>query len=292
MADDLPSIPIMPRLAPLALLLLALHPATPATAQEVIARMGEIRLDLNETRRLVETQPELRDVRELERLVRTELMRRAIAAEARQQGFHERPEVAERMRLAAEQVLATAYMNSIARPPADYPSAELLRQSYEANRQALTQPRRYRLSQIYLAGLDDKVRKQAEVVMRAVRRRGADFAALARQHSAHASSAAAGGDMGWLAEADLIPAMRTAIEGQSRGSIVGPLQGPEGWHILKVEEIRPAGVMPFEDARETLTRNLRLRRASELETIHLEGLLARTPITVNGIALEALLNRP
>jgi peptidylprolyl isomerase len=278
----------MPRHARLVLLVVSLNLAAPAAAREAIARMGDISLDMNEVRLLVEAQPEARDARELERLVRAELLRRGVAAEARKQGYDNTPEVAARMRQAADQVLATAYMNSVARPPAEYPSAELVRQAYEANREALMQPRRYRLSQIYLAGLDDKARKQAEEVMRAVRRRGADFAALARKHSQHATSATRGGDMDWLREAELIPAMREALKDQGKGNILGPLKGAEGWHILKIDDVRQPEVLPFEEAREALTRNLRLRRAAELEAAHLDALLARSPITVNGIALEAL----
>lgn len=280
----------MPRLPLLlaALLLLPLH----ACAREVIARMGEHTLTEAEVRALArELPPGEIGVRELERLVRTEIIRRAVAAEARRQGFDKRPEVAARMEQAASQALVTAFMNDLSRPPEGFPSDEQLRQAYEVNKEALQQPRQYRLSQIYLTGTDEQVRKRAEDLAREARRRNADFAALARKSSQHAPSAGQGGDLGWLAEDNLLPAVREAVEKAGRGDIVGPVKGPEGWHVVRVVERREAQPAPFEQVREGLRNTLRLRRAAELEAAYLDGLLARTPVTVNGIALEELRRR-
>lgn len=179
----------MNRLLPFLFVLITL-PAF-ANPGDVIARMGELSLTRAEVQQLVEANPmEARSLPGLERLVRTEIIRRAVAAEARRQGFDKRPEVAARMEQAARQALVTAYVNDLSRPPESFPSEEQLRQAYEANKAALQTPRQYRLSQIYLAGTDDAVRKRAEDLAREVRRRGADFAAVARRASQHAPSAA------------------------------------------------------------------------------------------------------
>lgn len=263
-----------------------------ANPHDIVARMGEVSLTRAEVQQLAETNPaDARSATGLERLVRTEIIRRAVAAEARRQGFDKRPEVATRMEQAARQALVTAYVNDLSRPPEDFPSAEQLRQAYEANKAALQTPRQYRLSQIYLAGSDEQVRKRAEDLLREVRRRGSDFAAVARRASQHTPSAAQGGDMGWLAEAELQPAVREAVEKAGKGDIVGPVKGPEGWHILRVVERKEPQTAPFDQVREGLRNTLRLRRAAELEAAYLDGLLARTPITVNGIALEEMRRR-
>ena len=263
-----------------------------ANPAEVIVRMGDLSLTRAEVQQLADANPaEARSAVALERLVRTEIIRRAVAAEARRQGFDKRPEVAARMEQAARQALVTAYVNDLSRPPETFPSEEQLRQAYEANKAALQTPRQYRLSQIYVAGTDDTARKRAEDLAREVRRRGADFAAVARRASQHAASAAQGGDMGWLAEADLQPAVREAVEKASKGDIVGPVQGPEGWHVLRVADRKEPEAASFEQVRDSLRNTLRLRRAAEIEAAYLDGLLARTPVTVNGIALEEMRRR-
>lgn len=273
-----------------ALLILALAQAPLLAAdRDVVARMGELALTEADIRALVrELPPGDIPARDLEKLARTELIRRAVAAEARRQGFDKKPGIAARMERAAEQALVTGYMNGIAQPPADYPSAELLKQAYEANKEALALPARLRLSQIYLAGSDDKTRKQAEELYKDARRKGADFAAIARRTSRHAASAAKGGDMGWLAESDLAPAFRQALAGLAVGDVSAQVAGAEGFHILKVTERKAAEVQPFDKVGDALARNLRLRKAAEIEQAYLDALLARTPLAVNGIALEAL----
>lgn len=263
-----------------------------ANPNEIIARMGEVSLTRAEVQQIVEANPvEARSVAGLERLVRTEVIRRAVANEARRQGFDKRPEVVARMEQAARQALVTAFMNEQSRPPESYPSEEQLRQAYEANKDVLRLPRQYRLSQIYLSGTDENVRKRAEDLAREARRRSSDFAAIARRASQHAASASEGGDMGWLAESDLQPAVREVVEKANKGDIVGPVKGPEGWHILRVVDRKEPEIAPYEQVRESLRNTLRLRRAAEIEAIYLDGLLARTPLTVNGIALEELRRR-
>jgi peptidylprolyl isomerase len=263
-----------------------------ANPTDIIARMGDLTLTRAEVQQLADTNPvEARNAAGLERLVRTEIIRRAVAAEARRQGFDKRPEVMARMEQAARQALVTAYVNDLSRPPETFPSEEQLRQAYEANKAALQTPRQYRLSQIYVAGSDEAARKRAEDLAREVRRRGSDFVAVARRASQHAPSAAQGGDMGWLAEADLLPAVREAVEKAAKGDIVGPVKGPEGWHVLRVTDRKESETAPFEQVRDSLRDSLRLRRAAELEAAYLDGLLARTPVTVNGIALDEMRRR-
>ena len=282
----------MPRVSPYFMVLaLAAHPAL-AADQNVIARMGDVSLSEADMRQIVQNTPaDARSAANLEKHLRTEIIRRGIAAEARRQSFDKKPEVAARMEQTANQALVVSYMNGIAQPPADYPSAELLRQTYDANKDALMTPRQYRVSQLYIAGTDAKGRKQADELAREARRKNADFAALARKSSQHAASAGKGGDMGWLSESELAPAFRQILQGLAKGEVGAPAAGAEGWHILKLVERKEAELQPFEKVRDALARNLRLRKAAEIEQAYLEAMLTRTPISVNGIALEGLVKR-
>lgn len=259
---------------------------------DIVARMGEHGLTLAEVRQLAETLPaEARTATSLEKLVRTEVVRRAVAAEARRQGHDKKPEVAARMEQAARQALVSAYLNSIARPPADYPPEKLLREAYEANKEAFTTPRQYRLSQIYVAGTDDNARQLAEQLHKQASRKRADFADIARKSSQHAASAAKGGDMGWLAENDMLPAIRAALEGLKIDEVSRPVAGGEGIHILKLTERKEAEALPLDKVKDALARNLRLRKAQEIEAAYLDGLMARAPVAINEIALGGLIDQ-
>ncbi len=271
------------------LIFLTLIPTARAGDNDVVARMGESTLTLRDARQLAEQNPqEAQNLQSLERLLRIEAMRRYLADEARKQSFDKKPEVAARMAHAADQALAAAYMNSIARPPADYPSEAQLQEAYAANKAAFTTDRQFRLSQIYIPGTDEKARKEAEELRQLAAQKKADFAAIARKSSKHAPSAAAGGDMGWLAEKSLQPAIRKAVQGLSKGQVTPVVAGEEGFHIIRLVDIREPEVLPLDKVKDALTQSLRLRKAQEIEAAYLEKLQARMPIAINEIALSEL----
>ncbi len=96
------------------------------------------------------------------------------------------------------------------------------------------------------------VRPKAEDLLEQVRG-GADFAALAREHSDDQGSAAEGGDLGWIREGDLVPQFEeAAMSAELHEPVL--VQTPFGYHVVVVEE-READ-KPFESVDELRnTRN-------------------------------------
>ena len=109
---------------------------------------------------------------------------------------------------------------------------------------------------------------------------GADFAALAREHSEDGATAPAGGELGFVVRGQTVPAFEEALFALQPGEI-GPLtESRFGFHVIRADERRDARVVPFEEAgrgirrmlveqaRQALTAELidRLRAAGEIET--------------------------
>lgn len=67
------------------------------------------------------------------------------------------------------------------------------------------------------------------------------FAELAQTKSDDKSSGANGGELGWIKEADVVPAFGTAIfaSGLTPGEILAPVKSEFGYHIIRFEERRP-----------------------------------------------------
>lgn len=67
---------------------------------------------------------------------------------------------------------------------------------------------------------------------------GADFGALARDHSEDRSSAREGGDLGWFGPGDMTPAFQEVVEGLEPGQVSEPFRTPHGWHLVEVIDRR------------------------------------------------------
>jgi peptidylprolyl isomerase len=80
----------------------------------------------------------------------------------------------------------------------------------------------------------------AEELLSQIRDDGANFAALARQHSLDEESRAAGGALGLVGRAALGHIAAAAVFGARPGDVVGPFQSDAGHHLLLVEEVLPA----------------------------------------------------
>jgi len=104
------------------------------------------------------------------------------------------------------------------------------------------------LAEIFLAvpspDHENDVKDEAEKIASQIRN-GASFSALAREFS-QAPGAAGGGDLGWVQEGQLDPALEAALAGLKNGAISTPVRTARGWHILLVRETRTGLPKPGE----------------------------------------------
>ncbi len=101
---------------------------------------------------------------------------------------------------------------------------------------------------------DDAGWQAAQAKVREVARRAvapnADFAALAREYSEDEGSRPSGGDLGWFGRGRMVKEFEDAAFSLPVGGVSGPVKSQFGYHIIKVEERRPAGLQPLEEVRE------------------------------------------
>src|SRR5262245_12550177 len=99
-------------------------------------------------------------------------------------------------------------------------------------------------------------RQKIEEILKSLRG-GEDFAALAKRHS-EGAEAARGGDGGWIsAGSNALPAVERAAMTLKPGQTSDILESRRGYHIVQVIERRPAGTLPFEDAKERIVARLK-----------------------------------
>jgi peptidylprolyl isomerase len=278
---------------------MALTTAAAAAAQDLIGKMGAQELRLLDLKRIIDAQPpEVRkqlatDLGAMDRLVRSELVRQFILAEARQQGWEKKPDIQFQMERARDAALLQSYVNNLARPPATYPSEDEIKAYYEASKDSLTLPPEYLLAQLFVAvpeGVDTAAaaaaQKKAIDLAARVQKAPADFSKVAREASEHKESAAKGGELGWVPEPQLLPEIRAVVTRMAKGDVSQPIRSASGWHVVRLMDRKPSSVRPLAEVRDQLVASLRLRKAQETERTYIEGLLGKSAVTVNQVELQ------
>jgi parvulin-like peptidyl-prolyl isomerase len=80
---------------------------------------------------------------------------------------------------------------------------------------------------------------------------GEDFTELAREVS-EGPSAPTGGDLGFFTHEQMVPAFADAAFALEPGQISGVVRSPFGFHVIRVEEKRPAGTLPLDEVSDDL----------------------------------------
>ncbi|HEX6375555.1 MAG TPA: peptidylprolyl isomerase [Allosphingosinicella sp.] len=97
----------------------------------------------------------------------------------------------------------------------------------------------FKVSEIFLSATPETAAEARSNAMRIVQqlRSGASFLAYARQFS-EASTAALGGDLGWVRAAQLPDALAAAVQSMPIGSVSDPIAIPGGFSIIAVTDTR------------------------------------------------------
>ncbi|WP_052572726.1 peptidylprolyl isomerase [Haloferula sp. BvORR071] len=239
-----------------------------------------------------------KDPAALGQYVRALLIQRLVLKQAQEKKWDQDPEVVAKLVRAREAALTESYLESVSKVPADFPKDSDLQAAYEAARPSLQVPKSYRLAQVFIASAKDadkatadKAKTKADAVAKKLKEKNADFAAIASAESDEAASKARGGEIGWVAEAQVQPEIRERLPKLAAGTISEPLKLDDGWHILKVLDAKEAHTPTLDQVREQLTVQLRAERARLNRQEYLAQLLKDHPLAINEIELAKVLGK-
>src|SRR3546814_17755938 len=89
-------------------------------------------------------------------------------------------------------------------------------------------------------------------------------------------------DLGKIAKADLPVELADPVFALEKGGITQPINGPFGWHVLKVPGIEPGQTRPFEDVRAQLHQELAREEAVDRQSV-VEGKSVCVSVDLGGI---------
>jgi parvulin-like peptidyl-prolyl isomerase len=145
-------------------------------------------------------------------------------------------------------------------------SDEELETYYRENEYRLTFPEQVRVRHILLTWKrlgtkDDRaaIREQMVPILERARR-GEDFAALAQEYSDDRDTKRNGGDTGFFHRGQMVPAFEQVAFSLKPGEISDRVETPFGVHIIRLEERRPARLLPLDEIREQLRDHVHRER--------------------------------
>jgi len=126
------------------------------------------------------------------------------------------------------------------------PDNEILQKLYIENEELYTNPEQRRAQHILL-----EEESNASAILKEIKQ-GADFSELARIHSKDITTSEEGGDLGLFERELMVPEFDKAVFDMNVGDISDVVKTDYGYHIIKLNEIKPSTLQSFEEVEEQL----------------------------------------
>ena len=215
-------------------------------------------------------------------------VRRVLANKAQAVGLESDPSVATALEIARDKILSDALLAKIDKEsePSGTVAEGQARNIYKAKPERFQAPEQVQVRHILIAGTGTVVRAQAEKVLEELKA-GANFEQLAKERSADPGSASKGGDLGLFARGRIVPEFdEAAFALKQPGDISGIVETKFGFHILKLDARRPAGMRTYEEVREELIKEVRAKLQQDARVAEAEK--AQQGLKVNDEASESV----
>jgi len=132
------------------------------------------------------------------------------------------------------------------------PSEQELKAYYKANRKRFMVPEARKVQMVVV-----KTRDEADRLKRKIEAGDMTMYQAARDHSIAAKAKQNLGEVGWVSQGQVVPALDEAIFSLEPGKIGGPVESPAGWHLVTVLDMQEAR---YTDVANETTRRLTRRR--------------------------------
>jgi len=108
-----------------------------------------------------------------------------------------------------------------------------------------------------------KAKAKAEQLLAEVKKAPATFADVARKNSQDPGSAEKGGDLDFVTRGAMVKPFEDTLFALKKGDISDVVETEFGYHIIRLADIKPAVVPPFEQVRATIENEVRAQQATQ-----------------------------
>jgi peptidyl-prolyl cis-trans isomerase C len=136
----------------------------------------------------------------------------------------------------------------------------------------------------------DAAKARAEQALKRIQS-GEDFGKVAGEVSEDAGRVR-GGEIGWIRKGLLFPELEPSVWALKSGEVSQVLKSQRGYHIFKVEDRRAAGVMSYDEVKNSLTTFMRNRKVDESLRLLLLARRSKAKIEALDPTIKAVLEPP
>jgi len=178
-----------------------------------------------------------------------------LAAEAEKQGLDKAPDASRLLQFTKKDLLARLYLEKLTKdmPP---PTEADARAFYDTNKSQYTTPESVHLHHVLV-----KTEKEAKDVLTRLKK-GEKLADVASQVSI-CPSRVKGGNLDWLPRGSLVKEIEDVAFVTKNGEITGPVKTKFGYHVLLVEDKKPAQESSFDQVKDYIIEQLKFQKQQE-----------------------------
>jgi len=220
-------------------------------------------------------------------LINRMIEERAWLQDAEAEGIEKRPEVIHQLAQQRRDLLIRTRINELmAGNPA--PSDSDAKAYYDEHLSEFKTPATVSMRHIEL-----KTEADARKVLALAKAKGADWNKLAATWSQDTLTRSNGGNLGTVTREGGFsslgpqPALAESAMALGEGKIGGPYHSSRGWHVIKVEAVRPDGERPFDQVRSFIVRQLTQDRQQKFYLDQIDELKKRLGVKADSTALNS-----
>ncbi len=179
----------------------------------------------------------------------------ALAAEAEKQGLDKTPDAEKLLAFTRNDLLARLLLDKMTKESPAPSEADGMKY-FEQNKAEFSTPESIKLHHILVEN-----EKEAKDVLARLKK-GDKFAEIATKISI-CPSKAKGGDLDWMPKGSLVPEIEEVAFKMKKGQIEGPVKSKFGYHILFLEDNKPAEEASFDQVKEYIIEQLKYQKQQE-----------------------------
>ncbi len=270
--------------------------AAPADTSKVLVRIGDQAITTEDFRARLEEIPEQARANFATPEGKQQLLERMVEERvwlmiAQQNGVGDRDKVKQQLEQQRRDLLIRTWLNEVmAANPA--PTDSEAHAFYDAHLADYRTPASVTLRHIQL-----KTELEARRVLKLAQAPGQDWGKLVQKYTTDSLTRASGGSLGTVTRDGLFsgigrqPALAETAFALGAGKIAGPFKTDRGWHVIKVDDVKPEGARPFESVRPMIMRQIGSQRGQEFYRQRLEEARRKLGVTPDSAAIKGFVSQ-